>query len=1522
MSVNNFLTSLGRTERVDIRCLLPKRLPLEVAESLGMAFRYKDDKLVCLPISGSIDLKSEAFTRTYSNGKTELIADGLGYLQTLNQQGYGVYFVPHHGTGFKAADITHGTTLFHESDRLSIDAQQSTIDRISAEFGEPTAVVRTRKSLHVYYRCTEDIQVERLATLERRWLQYSECDDPSLADPAQLMRMPGFDHVSWNGETRELERVQCELIHLSSVAYSLEQFDKILPPLDLERWVKSSLEVCHKDTTETDIRAFSEYLDGFKANGRKGWITAKCPAHNGDSEDSLHINHESGGFICHAWCTPSAVYQAVKSVAIARGYRLTTSEDSGIESEVKRFLDEGSVKPPQILADSIQTPLDNLAKSLGLGVDPFIVCILPIIASRLKAGTRLLIDPATDYYAPAIIWAGLVGDSGTLKTPILKALTRPLDDLQKEAFEDYQRLYSEYEMELQRWDSLKKDERADNPKPKPPALKDLYFSDFTIEAIADSMRYYPDEGYLIHIDELAAFFKSMDAYRNGKGSDRQRWLTSHSGAALKVNRKSSEPIYLNKTAVSIVGGIQPQVLEKQVLDDPTSEDGLWARFFWYRLQMTTSPGISDSPRFDLSHLLRELYRSVNKLEAKTYSLSREAIAIWNEWNRYIGELIKQEPSGILRATYPKLKEGAARIALISHITNAVLSGVALEQRISADTLTNAIEFTRWLMGQTRMLYCEIGTGDNPKASRIIKLVKRFVGCGWLKTRTVRDWWTGKDKPSAQNCRKWMGEVVALGYAEDNGSKIEDSNYQIRIVVHVVHDQLKPHIQQGKQVGTTPSPCIVHLVHDQSQSHTDEQKKDSERTTWTTDGLRVVHDSISCTVSDSEHDGLYGLPSVDLITEPDESKSNDVMNQSNQEQTGDDIREFSATDAQGLKRGWIEMDVEPSNPRDALSIADGRITVDLEQLDLNHQPSVDIPQWHPKTALKPYEQLSKLYLDIETTGLDPVKDRVIMVGLMDENGQKTILSDPLEKAILKELIEFLRVHKPDLLIGHNLFGFDLPFIIERCKRKGITQPFRQGRKTQRITSASMNGKPIEFTSVYWTGVNIIDTMQQIAVWDKQASRLVSYGLKPSTIALGLRDERRLELSNDEIQQGWQSGDISTLGQYLNYDLEDTALLADFLLPVVYYQMGYVPGLSFQELAIASPALKAQKIHQALLPNLTPDADEPLKYEGGKVDLLAPGLHRNVAKIDVSSLYPSVMLRYGVCSKKDPDHRFLGVMAYMTQERLKLKEQAKQGDKAASFQEKSLKILINGSYGFLGTGGYTFNDFEAAALVTAYGRKILNLMMDVVSSCGATVVEVDTDGIFFSHDEPKAVYDLVQDALPEGINIELELENCGLYAPKAKSYVIVYPNGKTTVKGLFRKRDRYPLEREFPVEFLRLYFTESPEAAKVYYNSIRESILNRSIPVDQLTITRRIGAAEKTLVELGLGKTGDRVSFWYTEQQRVHGRSGKALKSVRLETQTAPYWIDYYLQQLDELYQSITGDGSLRLAELPLFQEKAA
>jgi DNA polymerase, archaea type len=616
---------------------------------------------------------------------------------------------------------------------------------------------------------------------------------------------------------------------------------------------------------------------------------------------------------------------------------------------------------------------------------------------------------------------------------------------------------------------------------------------------------------------------------------------------------------------------------------------------------------------------------------------------------------------------------------------------------------------------------------------------------------------------------------------------------------------------------------------------------------------------------------------------------------------------------GLKR--FHKSKFSTNPRDAIIHKPGRIEVDIDKLDLNYQPTVTTPSWEPTTSVKPYEQLTKLYIDIETTGLDSTIDRVLMVGLMSETGVKTIITNPDERVILDRTIKHLKANKPECLIGHNLINFDVPFLATRCRINGISHPFTKAPKTTRITSSSVNGQPIEFTPVYWKGTDILDTYQQIAIWDKAAAKLNSYGLKNSVIALGLRDDRRLELSVDRIRECWDNGDLATIQEYLEFDLDDTKLLADFLLPVVYYQMNYVPDLSFQTLAIASPALKAQKIHQRLLPGLEPDADGQSGFDGGTVELLKPGLHSNVAKIDVSSLYPSIMLRYGICSRKDTENRFLGVLEYMRSERLRLKALGKSGDRSASFQEKALKVLINGSYGFFGTGYYSFNDYEAAALVTAYGRKILDLMVSVVESCGGMTIEIDTDGIFFSHDDPETVSILVSESLPDGIEIELEMKHCGLYAPKAKSYVLVSPEGKTSVKGLFRKRNRYRLQNEFPTQFIKLYFTEGLEAAEAYYQEVRAMLTSGDIPVEDLTITRKISTNEKNLVELGLGKPGDMVSYWYKQHIRTHAKTGRALKPMPIETNSGEYWADYYLSELDEAYRSILG-----IDETPTIRDK--
>jgi hypothetical protein len=294
----DFLNSIGHTDRVYIRCLVPKKTPLPELESRGMTYRDKSEQIKKSSINGYIELSNGKFHRRYGKDYKPII-DGWGHIKELNKQGYGIYFVVGHG-GEKNDDITHATTLFHESDRASLEQQQLEIDRITQCFGKPTAVVQTKKSLHGYW-ASEIIRIDDLATYQRRWLQYSNCDDLSLADPAQLMRLPGFEHVAWNPETQDFTRTECKLLQLNDIKYSLAEFDRILPDLDIDRWCKQSvLELNQSDADDKDLRTLAQYLTGFDNSGK--WIKAKCPAHGGESFDSLHIDSLTGGFICHAGC--------------------------------------------------------------------------------------------------------------------------------------------------------------------------------------------------------------------------------------------------------------------------------------------------------------------------------------------------------------------------------------------------------------------------------------------------------------------------------------------------------------------------------------------------------------------------------------------------------------------------------------------------------------------------------------------------------------------------------------------------------------------------------------------------------------------------------------------------------------------------------------------------------------------------------------------------------------------------------------------------------------------------------------------------------------------------------------------------------------------------------------------------------------------------------------------------------------------------------------------------------------------
>jgi putative DNA primase/helicase len=69
-----------------------------------------------------------------------------------------------------------------------------------------------------------------------------------------------------------------------------------------------------------DIRNFADRLIGYRIEG--DWIKVKCPAHDGTTDDSLHICLETGAYKCWGGCDTRRVYKEALAIAVASGYKL------------------------------------------------------------------------------------------------------------------------------------------------------------------------------------------------------------------------------------------------------------------------------------------------------------------------------------------------------------------------------------------------------------------------------------------------------------------------------------------------------------------------------------------------------------------------------------------------------------------------------------------------------------------------------------------------------------------------------------------------------------------------------------------------------------------------------------------------------------------------------------------------------------------------------------------------------------------------------------------------------------------------------------------------------------------------------------------------------------------------------------------------------------------------------------------------------------------------------------------------
>lgn len=513
----------------------------------------------------------------------------------------------------------------------------------------------------------------------------------------------------------------------------------------------------------------------------------------------------------------------------------------------------------------------------------------------------------------------------------------------------------------------------------------------------------------------------------------------------------------------------------------------------------------------------------------------------------------------------------------------------------------------------------------------------------------------------------------------------------------------------------------------------------------------------------------------------------------------------------------------------------------------------------------FGDLRRVQLDIETTGFsahDP-QSQAIAVAIRSEGQVEEVLAlESDETDLLERLTERLRALDPDVIEGHNLFNFDLPFLVARADRFGVSlnwgrdgSEVRLGAGTARFKAGALT---MPYTPAYVYGRHIVDTYQQIQRYDI-GGRLSSYGLKPAVEELGLTRANREFVPGEQIREVWQQ-DRDRLLRYALDDVRDVAVLSDLATPTEFYQTQLLPR-SFQAVATGGPG---EKLNDLMLRaylmsgHSVPTALPARGYAGGHAELLATGPFSPVVKCDVESLYPSIMLSSGITSKRDTLGAYLPMLADLTRRRLDAKAESRRAEDEAERAmwegiQGSFKVLINSFYGYLGYGGGLFNDYDAAEQVTLAGQRIVKQIVASLEQHGATPIEVDTDGVYFvppqgvaSNEAEQAFIDLVARDLPPGIRLSHDGRYAGMLSLKLKTYALLNDRGMMTLKGsALRSRRMEPCFRTYLTEAARHFLRDEWDAARDAYFRLAERIRERE--VDVVEIVQRVMINDETLAK---------------------------------------------------------------------------
>jgi DNA polymerase elongation subunit (family B) len=340
-----------------------------------------------------------------------------------------------------------------------------------------------------------------------------------------------------------------------------------------------------------------------------------------------------------------------------------------------------------------------------------------------------------------------------------------------------------------------------------------------------------------------------------------------------------------------------------------------------------------------------------------------------------------------------------------------------------------------------------------------------------------------------------------------------------------------------------------------------------------------------------------------------------------------------------------------------------------------------------------------------------------------------------------------------------------------------------------------------------------------------------------------------------------------------------------------------------------------------------------HSGAALYLFATGVAHRVVKADVASLYPSLMRHYRIGPARDHLGAMLALVDRLVELRLSAKANARTAPPGSPERYTSeamsaaMKLVVNSAYGYLAAGGglTRFADVHAANEVTRRGRETLALMCRELAGRGVTLLEADTDGVYFAVPESwnetdeRRVVSEVAALLPRLAQLEFEGRYAAMLSHEPKNYALLGYDGSLHLRGVaFRSSRAEPFGEAFLRRALAALLHGDIERVRDAYVATLDSLRRRELPAYDVSSRVRLTkprplylATRDTRRELpyeamlASGRdtwtVGDRVRVY-----RTRSGSGGLIEESEDETVSSEradrrdYDVDHYARMLRETF----------------------